>query len=68
MKPKINSTNFGSITVKGITYENDILMRRSGQIEKRKKKLSKEVYGTSHKITHNEFNNGKCISSYDPIF
>jgi hypothetical protein len=51
MKPKINSTSFGSITVKGKIYENDILIRRSGQIEKRKKKLSKEVYGTSHKIS-----------------
>jgi hypothetical protein len=48
---KINSTNFGSITVKGKTYENDILIRINGQIEKRKKKLSKKVYGTSHKIS-----------------
>jgi hypothetical protein len=51
MKPKINSTSFGSITVKGKTFENDILIRMSGQIEKRKKKLSKKVYGTSHKIS-----------------
>lgn len=51
MKPKINSTNFGSITVKGKTFENDILIRMNGQIEKRKKKLSKKVYGTSHKIS-----------------
>ena len=45
MKPKINSTDFGSITVKGKTFENDILIRMNGQIEKRKKKLSKKVYG-----------------------
>ena len=51
MKPKINSTSFGSITVKEKTFENDILIRMSGQIEKRKKKLSKKVYGTSHKIS-----------------
>lgn len=51
MKPKINSTSFGSITVKGETFENDILIRMSGQVEKRKKKLSKKVYGTSHKIS-----------------
>ena len=51
MKPKINSTSFGSITVKEKTYENDILIRMSGQIEKRRKKLSKKVYGTSHKIS-----------------
>ena len=51
MKPKINSTIFGSITVKKKTFENDILIRLSGQIEKRRKKLSKKVYGTSHKIS-----------------
>jgi hypothetical protein len=51
MKLKINSTSFGSITVKGKTFENDILIRLNGQTEKRKKKLSKKVYGTSHKIS-----------------
>lgn len=54
MKPKINSTSFGSITVSEKTFENDILIRMSGQIEKRKKKLSKKVYGTSHKISLEE--------------
>jgi len=51
MNPKINSTSFGSITVNENNFEKDILIRMSGQIEKRKKKLSKEVYGTSHKIS-----------------
>lgn len=51
MKPKINSTSFGSITVKGKTFEYDVLIRLGGQIEKRRKKLSKKVYGTSHKIS-----------------
>jgi hypothetical protein len=51
MKPEIDSTSFGSITVKGKTFENDILIRMSGKIEKRRKKLSKKVYGTSHKIS-----------------
>jgi hypothetical protein len=54
MKPKINSTSFGSITVKGNIFKNDILIRMGGQIEKRKKKLSKQVYGTSHKISLEE--------------
>ena len=45
MNPKINSTSFGSITVNENNFEKDILIRMSGQIEKRKKKLSKEVYG-----------------------
>jgi len=51
MKPKINSTSFGSITVKRKTFENDILIRLDGQVEKRRKKLSKKLYGTSHKIS-----------------
>ena len=51
MKPKINSTDFGSITVKRKTFEHDIIIRKNGDVEKRKKKLSKEIYGTSHKIS-----------------
>jgi hypothetical protein len=51
MKPKIDKTKFGSITVDGEKYENDILIRLNGQVEKRKKKLSKEIFGTSHKVS-----------------
>jgi hypothetical protein len=51
MKPEINSTSFGSITVKRNTFEHDILIRLDGQVEKRRKKLSKKIYGTSHKIS-----------------
>jgi hypothetical protein len=54
MKPKISSTSFGSITVKEKTFEHDIVIRMDGQIEKRRKKLSKKVYGTSHKISLSE--------------
>ena len=51
MKPKIDKTKFGSITVSGKKYEYDILIRLDGTVEKRKKKLSKEVFGTSHIIS-----------------
>ncbi len=54
MKPKIDSTSFGSINVNGDTYKYDILIRLNGQVEKRKKGLSKELYGTSHKISLEE--------------
>lgn len=54
MKPKVDSTGFGSITVEGETFEYDILIRLSGEIEKREKELSKELYGTSHKISLEE--------------
>ncbi len=48
MKPKIQSTAFGSITIDGEEYPHDVLIRLDGKVQKRKKKLSKEVYGTSH--------------------
>jgi hypothetical protein len=48
MKPKIDKTKFGSITVAGEKYEHDIVIQLSGKVEKRKKKLSKEIFGTSH--------------------
>ena len=54
MKPKINSTRFGSITIEGEKYENDVLIRLGGKVKKRKKKLSKAIYGTSHVISLDE--------------
>ncbi|GCE23626.1 Mth938-like domain-containing protein [Dictyobacter kobayashii] len=48
MKPNIDQTSFGSITIEGTLFEHDVMIRLGGQIEKRKKKLSKAVYGTSH--------------------
>lgn len=51
MKPKIDKTKFGSITIAGEKYEHDIIIQLNGKIENRKKKLSKEVFGTSHIIS-----------------
>ncbi len=51
MKPKIDKTKFGSITVAGEPYEHDVIIRVNGKVEKRKKKLSKEIFGTSHVIS-----------------
>ena len=50
----IDSTEFGAITVDGKTYEHDVIIRLSGEVEKRRKKLSKEQYGTSHVISKAE--------------
>lgn len=54
MKPKIDSTSFGSIMVEGETYKHDILIRLDGRVEMREKQLSKALYGTSHKISLEE--------------
>ena len=54
MKPSIDGTEFGSITISGELYEHDVLIRLSGKVEKRKKKLSKAKYGTSHKVSLEE--------------
>ncbi len=54
MKPKIEKTEFGSITIAGVDYEHDVIIRLNGNVEKRKKRLSKEIYGTSHVISLDE--------------
>jgi hypothetical protein len=51
---KIDKTEFGSITVAGKTYEHDVVIRLSDKVVKRKKKLSKRLYGTSHTISEDE--------------
>jgi hypothetical protein len=54
MKPSITRTAFGSITIAGERYEHDVIIRLSGRVEKRKKKLSKAIYGTSHVLSLSE--------------
>jgi hypothetical protein len=54
MKPRIDGTTFGSITIAGTVWDHDVLIRLDGQVEKRKKKLSKAIYGTSHTISLDE--------------
>ena len=51
---KIESTTFGAITIDGKTYEHDVVIRLSGEVVKRKKKLSKKIYGTSHTLSEDE--------------
>jgi len=51
MKPMIDQTTFGSITIAGEGFEHDVIIRLTGQVEKRKKKLSKAIYGTSHVLS-----------------
>jgi hypothetical protein len=54
MKPHINDSMFGKITVENMVYHHDIYIDLDGHIKKRKKKLSKKVYGTSHIISVEE--------------
>ncbi len=51
---KIDGTTFGEITIDGKTYDHDVVIRLSGEIIKRKKKLSKRLYGTSHVLSKDE--------------
>jgi len=51
---KIESTDFGRITINGKTYSHDVIIHLSGKIAKRKKKLSTKEFGTSHLISKNE--------------
>lgn len=58
MKPKIEAATFGSITIDGRKIRNDVILRLDGSVKKRKKKLSKRLYGTSHTISLDE---AKCV-------
>ena len=51
---EIEKTTFGTITINGRTYEHDVVIRLSGEVVKRKKKLSKKYYGTSHTLSKDE--------------
>lgn len=51
---KIDGTSFGEITIDGVSHDYDVVIRLSGEIVKRKKKLSKKFYGTSHTISGEE--------------
>ena len=50
----IDATEFGAITVNGKAYDHDVIIRLSGAVEKRRKRLSKELYGTSHIVSKAE--------------
>jgi hypothetical protein len=51
---QIDGTTFGTITIDGQTYEHDVVIRLGGEVVKRKKKLSKKLYGTSHVLSKDE--------------
>jgi hypothetical protein len=51
---RIDGTEFGNITINGKTYDHDVVIRLDGDVVKRKKKLSKKLYGTSHVVSMDE--------------
>ena len=54
MPSHIDQTRFGSITIDGEVFGHDVIIRLNGKVKKRKKKLSKAIYGTSHTISLDE--------------
>ena len=54
MRPHVDATAFGSITIEGAVYDHDVMIRLDGGVKKRKKKLSKRRYGTSHTLSVEE--------------
>jgi hypothetical protein len=54
MKPRIDRTRFGSVTLDGKVFEHDVVIRLHGQVKTEEKKLSKATYGTSHTISLDE--------------
>ena len=51
---EIERTTFGTITIDGKTYEHDVIIGLPADVVKRKKKLSKKYYGTSHVVSKDE--------------
>jgi hypothetical protein len=54
LRPHIDGATFGSITVEGQRFDYDIVIDLDGVVTKRKKKLSKRLYGTSHVVSLDE--------------
>jgi len=54
MKPVINNTQFGSITIDNHKYNQDVFINSKGDVHIRKMELSKEVTGTSHVVSADE--------------
>ncbi|MCK4893018.1 MAG: hypothetical protein KAT07_03575 [Calditrichia bacterium] len=54
MKPHIDSTSFGSISVNQKILDYDIVLCWKEDVKKRKKKLSKQIHGTSHILSREE--------------
>jgi hypothetical protein len=48
---RIDGTEFGNITIDGKKYGHGVVVRLTGEVVKRKKKLSKKLYGTSHLVS-----------------
>ncbi len=55
MKPRIIKTRFGGISFQDdgekVDYSHDTLIRLDGKVRERRKKLSKQIYGTSHTLS-----------------
>jgi hypothetical protein len=45
---------FGSVVYNNTVYRHDIYVHPSGAVEPRRKELSQQVYGTSHKVVKGE--------------
>ena len=50
----IEESGFGYIVIDGRRYERDVVIRPSGKVTKRKKKLSKKRHGTPHRVSAEE--------------
>jgi hypothetical protein len=54
MKPHIDGTAFGRITIGGRVYNHDVVLTPAGKVVERQKELSRRVTGTSHLVSAEE--------------
>jgi hypothetical protein len=50
MKPRIDRAGTGWITIAGVQFDHDVIIRLNGAVERRKKELSPLVNGASHLV------------------
>jgi hypothetical protein len=54
MKPHVDACKFGQITLDGKVYRYDVVIELDGRVRRRNKRLSRNLYGTSHKLSLDE--------------
>ena len=51
MNPKIDDTSFGSITIGGTVYTQDVIVRYTGEVVQRGRSLSDSAYNAAYALT-----------------
>jgi hypothetical protein len=65
--PTLTGTAFGEVTVGDETFGHDVYLLANGTVQKRKKKLARQTYGTAHHIGPEELKR-VCLGKPKVVF